>query len=116
MAIPRLFNSYSPFLVVERGSGRTFLEKQEGPAGEEGEGPNEEEGSLLARAIRPQLSRALERGTAQDMTSEWPGALQKNPYVSIVAQAEGEMQGLADVFSQRTNISSPSMYCGLDWS
>ncbi|XP_056432626.1 mitogen-activated protein kinase kinase kinase 14 [Gadus chalcogrammus] len=90
MAIPRLFNSYSPFLVVERGSGRTFLEKQDGPAGEEGEGPNEEEGSLLARAIRPQLSCALERGTAQDMTSEWPGALQKNPYVSIVAQAEGE--------------------------
>ncbi|CAL8303409.1 unnamed protein product [Lota lota] len=90
MAIPRLFNSYTPFLVVERGSGGTFLEKQVGPAGGEGEGYNEEEGSLLAQAIRPHLSRALERGTAQYITSEGPGALQMNPYVSIVAQAEGE--------------------------
>ncbi|CAL8284505.1 unnamed protein product [Merluccius merluccius] len=89
MAIPRLFNSCTPFLVVERGSGRTFLEKQDGLSSEEEEGDNAKEGSLLAQAIGPHLSRALEQGTAQYMTSERPGGLQRNPYVSIVAQAEG---------------------------
>ncbi|KAG7277602.1 hypothetical protein CRUP_013920 [Coryphaenoides rupestris] len=102
MAIPRLVNSCTSFLVGEHGSGRTFLEKQdrsadeeeeeeeeEGGGGEE-EGDNKEEGSLLAQAIQPNLSRALERGTAHCMTSEWPGALQRNPHISIVAQAEGE--------------------------
>jgi len=109
MAIPRLVNSCTSFLVGKHGSGRTFLEKQDGPAGEEEEeeeeeeeGDNKEEGSLLAQAIRPHLSHALERGTAQCMTSERPGALQRNPHISIVAQAEGKMLRLADVIRQCT--------------
>lgn len=104
MAIPRLLHSCTPCLVVEQGSGRTFLEKQDNPPGEEVEGHNEEEGSSLAQAVRPHLSHVLERGTAQCVTSEW---LQKNPHISIVAQAEGKMQGL----SRCTDMSTPPQQC-----
>ncbi|XP_069560786.1 mitogen-activated protein kinase kinase kinase 14 [Brachyistius frenatus] len=84
MAIPRMFNSNTPFVIVTGGSELSFLGKEEDGRGCEEE---EEEDSLLVQAIAPHLSRVLQRGTAKYVVTEED---EEDPCVSIVAQAERE--------------------------
>ncbi|XP_051795916.1 microtubule-associated serine/threonine-protein kinase 4-like [Acanthochromis polyacanthus] len=81
MAIPRMLNSNTPFIVVAGGSELSFLGKED-----DGEGCEEEKNSLV-QAIAPHLSRVIQLGTAKHVDTE---GHQENHCLSIVAQAERE--------------------------
>ncbi|KAK7919442.1 hypothetical protein WMY93_010726 [Mugilogobius chulae] len=84
MAIPRMFNSNTPFTVVTEDSEISFMAKGTSPACEE------ERGSLV-QAISPQLKRVMQQGTARHVgAAQGPMMSEENPDVSIVAQAERE--------------------------
>ncbi|KAM4624574.1 mitogen-activated protein kinase kinase kinase 14 [Polymixia lowei] len=83
MAIPRMFNSNTPFVVVTGGSGLSFLGKEDGQE-------CEEEKDSLVQAVTPHLSRVMEHGTAKHVGTEGQDDSEESPYVSIIAQAEGE--------------------------
>ncbi|XP_056152682.1 mitogen-activated protein kinase kinase kinase 14 [Lampris incognitus] len=83
MAIPRMFNSNTPFVMVAGGSGLSFLGKQDGQE-------CEEEKESLVQAVGPHLSRVMEHGTAKPMVEEGRDESEERPYVSIITQAEGE--------------------------
>lgn len=89
MAIPRMFNSNTPFIIVTGGSELLFLGK------EDGQERGEEEEDSLAHAIAPHLSRVMEQGTAKLVAT---GGHEEDPYVSIVAQAESKTVNLKCVY------------------
>lgn len=82
MAIPRMFNSNTPFIIVTGGSELSFLCKED-----DGQGCEEEKESLV-QAIAPHLSRVMQHGTAKHVISEGQEESEENPCVCIVAQAE----------------------------
>lgn len=82
MAIPRLFNSSTPFVIVADGSEISFLTKVDDDQG------CEEEKDSLVQAIGPHLSRVMQRGTAKHVVTRGREVSEENPCVSIVAQAE----------------------------
>uniref|UniRef100_UPI0037E9AC65 mitogen-activated protein kinase kinase kinase 14 n=1 Tax=Semicossyphus pulcher TaxID=241346 RepID=UPI0037E9AC65 len=84
MAIPRMFNSNTPFIIVTGGSELTFLGKED-----DSEGCEEEKDSLV-QAIAPHLSRVMQHGTAKHVVTEGQQVCEEDPCVSIVAQAERE--------------------------
>ncbi|XP_070783542.1 mitogen-activated protein kinase kinase kinase 14 [Enoplosus armatus] len=84
MAIPRMFNSNTPFVIVTGGSELSFLGKEDGSQG------REEEKDSLVQAIAPHLSRVMQHGTAKHVVTEGQEVSEENPCVSIVAQAERE--------------------------
>ncbi|XP_056221345.1 uncharacterized protein LOC130161966 [Seriola aureovittata] len=84
MAIPRMFNSNTPFIIVTGGSELSFLGKED-----DGQGCEEEKDSLV-QAIAPHLSRVMQHGTAKHVVTEGRDVSEENPCVSIVAQAERE--------------------------
>ncbi|XP_065805721.1 mitogen-activated protein kinase kinase kinase 14 isoform X1 [Labrus bergylta] len=84
MAIPRMFNSNTPFIIVTGGSELTFLGKEE-----DCEGCEEEKDSLV-QAIAPHLSRVMQHGTAKHVVTEGREEAEEDHCVSIVAQAESE--------------------------
>ncbi|XP_075314337.1 uncharacterized protein map3k14b [Odontesthes bonariensis] len=81
MAIPRMFNSNTPFIIVTGGSELSFLGKEDGSQA------YEEDTDPLVKAIAPHLNRVMQHGTAKQVVTEGP---EENPCVSIVAQAERE--------------------------
>ncbi|XP_046888174.1 mitogen-activated protein kinase kinase kinase 14 isoform X1 [Hypomesus transpacificus] len=83
MAIPRMFNSNTPFIEVKGGSGLSFVVEENGVKGEE-------ENNLLIQTIAPHLSLLMEHGTAKQVGTGGQGNSEETPYVSIIAQAEGE--------------------------
>lgn len=83
MAIPRMFNSNTPFTIVTRDAELSFL-------GKEGSEAREEEKGSFVQAISPHLTRVMQRGTAKHVGAEGPGTFEETPEVSIVAQAERE--------------------------
>ncbi|XP_035764777.1 uncharacterized protein LOC102782642 [Neolamprologus brichardi] len=84
MAIPRMFNSSTPFVIVADGSEISFLTKVDDDQG------CEEEKDSLVQAIGPHLSRVMQRGTAKHVVTQGREVSEENPCVSIVAQAERE--------------------------
>ncbi|XP_071318288.1 mitogen-activated protein kinase kinase kinase 14 isoform X2 [Trachinotus anak] len=84
MAIPRMFNSNTPFIIVTGGSELSFLGKEDDSQG------CEEEKDSLVQAIAPHLSRVMQHGTAKHVVTEGREVSEENPCVSIVAQAERE--------------------------
>ncbi|XP_026170942.1 uncharacterized protein map3k14b isoform X2 [Mastacembelus armatus] len=83
MAIPRMFNSNTPFIIVTGGSELLFLGKDDDSQGcEEGK-------ESLVQAIAPHLSRVMQHGTAKHVVTETHDTSEKS-CVSIVAQAERE--------------------------
>ncbi|KAF1373530.1 hypothetical protein PFLUV_G00239840 [Perca fluviatilis] len=85
MAIPRMFNSNTPFVIVTGGSELSFLGKEDN----NGQGREEEKDSLV-QAIAPHLSRVMQLGTAKHVAPEGKDVTEEDPCVSIVAQAERE--------------------------
>ncbi|XP_051273338.1 mitogen-activated protein kinase kinase kinase 14 isoform X1 [Dicentrarchus labrax] len=85
MAIPRMFNSNTPFVIVTGGSELSFLGKEDA-----GEGGREEEKDSLVQAIAPHLSRVMQHGTAKHVVPEGRHVCEESSCVSIVAQAESE--------------------------
>ncbi|XP_035997955.1 mitogen-activated protein kinase kinase kinase 14 [Fundulus heteroclitus] len=81
MAIPRMFSSKTPFIVVTGGSEHSFLGKEESSQG------CEEETDSLVQAIGPHLTHVMQHGTAKHVIKD---GLEGIPCVSIVAQAERE--------------------------
>nr|XP_046232537.1 mitogen-activated protein kinase kinase kinase 14 isoform X2 [Scatophagus argus] len=81
MAIPRLFNSNTPFVIVTGGSELTFLGKEDSSQG------CEEEKDSLVQVMAPHLNRVMQHGTAKHVAAE---GREEDPCVSIVAQAESE--------------------------
>ncbi|KAM9336951.1 mitogen-activated protein kinase kinase kinase 14 [Symphorus nematophorus] len=84
MAIPRMFNSNTPFVIVTGGSELSFLGKEDDSQG------CEEEKDSLVQAIAPHLSRVMQHGTAKHLVTEGHEVSEEDPCVSIVAQAERE--------------------------
>ncbi|XP_044035385.1 mitogen-activated protein kinase kinase kinase 14 isoform X2 [Siniperca chuatsi] len=84
MAIPRMFNSNTPFIIVTGGSKLSFLGNEDSSQG------CEEEKDSLVQAIAPHLSRVMQHGTAKHVVTEGHDVSEENPCVSIVAQAERE--------------------------
>ncbi|XP_040885315.1 uncharacterized protein LOC121175568 [Toxotes jaculatrix] len=84
MAIPRMFDSNTPFIIVTGGSEISFLGKEDS-----GQGCEEEKDSLV-QAIAPHLSRVMQHGTAKHVVTEGHEVSEESPCVSIVAQAERE--------------------------
>lgn len=84
MAIPRMFDSNTPFVIVTGGSELSFLGKEDNSQG------CEEEKDSLVQAIAPHLSRVMQHGTAKHVVSEGREASEEDPCVSIVAQAESK--------------------------
>lgn len=83
MAIPRMFNSNTPFVIVTGGSELSFLGKEDNNS----QGCEEEKDSLV-QAIAPHLSRVMQLGTAKHVAKEGKEVTEEDPCVSIVAQAE----------------------------
>ncbi|KAF7665095.1 hypothetical protein LDENG_00155310 [Lucifuga dentata] len=83
MAIPRMFNSNTPFIIVMGGSELSFLGKEESQE-------CEEEKDSLAQAMAPHLSWVMQHGTAKLVATGGHDESEENPYISIVAQAERE--------------------------
>lgn len=81
MAIPRLFDSNTPFVIVSGGSELSFPGKEDDSRG------CEEDKDSLVQAIAPHLTRVMQHGTAKQVVREGP---EEDPCVSIVAQAERE--------------------------
>lgn len=84
MAIPRMFNSNTPFVIVTGGSELSFLGKEDNSQG------CEEEKDSLVQAIAPHLSRVMQHGTAKHVVTEGHEVSEEDPCVSIVAQAESK--------------------------
>ncbi|XP_034415235.1 mitogen-activated protein kinase kinase kinase 14-like [Cyclopterus lumpus] len=84
MAIPRMFDSNTPFVIVTGGSRLSFLGKEESGRG------REEEKDSLVEAVGPHLSRVMRRSAANHAVAEGWDADEENQCVSIVAQAERE--------------------------
>lgn len=99
MAIPRVFNSNTPFIIVSGGSELTFLSKEENNQG------CEEEKESLVQAITPHLGRVMQHGTAKHMVTQGREESEENPCVSIVAQAESENNSY--LFSLCIYVSTP---------
>ncbi|XP_047464070.1 uncharacterized protein LOC125021920 isoform X2 [Mugil cephalus] len=86
MAIPRMFDCNTPFIIVAGDSELSFLGKEDGSQ----QGCEEEKDSLV-QAIAPHLSRVMQHGTAKHVFAEGPEASEEEKgCVSIVAQAERE--------------------------
>ncbi|KAM9837883.1 mitogen-activated protein kinase kinase kinase 14 [Aulostomus maculatus] len=83
MAIPRMDNCNSPFIVATGGSDLSIV-------GEDGGNQVYEEKDSLVHVIAPHLSRAMLHGTAKHLVGQGQEACKANPCVSIVAQAERE--------------------------
>lgn len=83
MAIPRTFNSNTPFTIVTRDSELSFL-------GKDGSEACEEEKGSLVQAISPHLTRVMQQGTAKHVGAAGHRTFEESPDVSIVAQAERE--------------------------
>ena len=84
MAIPRVFNSNTPFIIAAGGSELSFLGKEDdGHVGEE-------EKESLVQVIAPHLSRVMQHGTAKHVVTAGQEVTAENPCVSIVAQAESK--------------------------
>ncbi|MEQ2178916.1 hypothetical protein GOODEAATRI_019113 [Goodea atripinnis] len=81
MAIPRMFNSNTPFVIVAGGSELSFLSKDESNQG------CEEETNSLVQAFRSHLTNVMQHGTAKQVITD---DLEGIPSVSIVAQAESK--------------------------
>ncbi|XP_047232460.1 mitogen-activated protein kinase kinase kinase 14 isoform X2 [Girardinichthys multiradiatus] len=81
MAIPRMFNSNTPFVIVAGGSELSFLSKDESNQG------CEEETNSLVQAFGSHLTHVMQHGTAKQVITD---DLEGIPSVSIVAQAERE--------------------------
>ncbi|KAM4715361.1 mitogen-activated protein kinase kinase kinase 14 isoform 2-T2 [Anableps anableps] len=81
MAIPRMLNSNTPFIIVTDGSELSFLGKEESSQA------CEEETYSLVQAIGPHLTHVMQHGTAKHVITN---GLEGIPCVSIVAQAERE--------------------------
>ncbi|XP_063749543.1 uncharacterized protein LOC134870938 isoform X2 [Eleginops maclovinus] len=85
MAIPRMLNSNTSFIIVSGGSEISFLGKEESSQG------CEEVKDSLVLAMTPHLSRVMQHGTAKHVvTEEGPEWAEEDVCVSIVAQAERE--------------------------
>lgn len=84
MAIPRIFDSNMPFVIMTGVPELSFLSKEE-----ESE-MYEEEKDTLVQAIGPHLSRVMQQGTAKHVYAGEGGESEEEPCVSIVAQAESE--------------------------
>lgn len=84
MAIPQVFNSNTPFVIVTGGSELSFLGKHDDIQG------HDEEKDSLAQVIAPHLSRVMQQGTAKHVAAEGRNATEEDPCVSIVAQAESK--------------------------
>ncbi len=84
MAIPRMFDSNTPFVIVTGGSEISFLSKEDNSQ------RHEEEKDSLVQAIAPHLSRVMQHGTAKHVVTEGDKVCEENPCVSIVAQAESK--------------------------
>lgn len=87
MAIPRMFNSNTPFIIVTGGSELSFLCKEDDSQG------CEEEKESLVQAIAPHLSRVMQHGTAKHVVTGGHEESEENPSVCIVAQAESKTEG-----------------------
>lgn len=87
MAIPRMFDSNTPFVIVTGGSELSFLGKDDNVQGAE------ENKDSLVQAITPHLSWVMQRGTAKHVAGEGDDVAE-DPCVSIVAQAESKAAGL----------------------
>lgn len=87
MAIPRMFNSSTPFIIMSTGSEVSFLSKVD-----DSQGCEEEKGSLV-QAINPQLSWVMQHGTAKHVATGRREVSEENLCVSIVAQAESKESG-----------------------
>lgn len=79
MAVPPVFDSDAPFVVVGGGSDLSFLNLDNSSRG------CEEETDPLVQDIAPHLSRVMQHGTAKHVVRE--GDEDRN-CLSIVAQAE----------------------------
>lgn len=88
MAIPRMLNSNTPFVIVTGGSELSFPGKEDNSQG------CEEEKDSLVQAIAPHLSRVMQHGTAKHVVTEGPEVSEENACVSIVAQAESKTMSL----------------------
>ncbi|XP_070708327.1 mitogen-activated protein kinase kinase kinase 14 [Pempheris klunzingeri] len=84
MAIPGMFDSNTPFIIVAGGSELSFLGKEDDSQA------CEEEKDSLVQAIAPHLSRLMQLGTAKHVAAEGQQVSEENPWVSVVAQAERE--------------------------
>ncbi|XP_062298249.1 uncharacterized protein LOC134003133 [Scomber scombrus] len=84
MAIPRMFNSNAPFIIVTGGSELSFVGKEDDSQA------CEEEKESLVQAITPHLSRVMQHGTAKHVVTAGQDVPEENACVSIVAQAERE--------------------------
>lgn len=84
MAIPRMFDSSMPFVIMTGGSELSFLSKEEDSE------MYEEEKDTLPQAIGPHLSRVMQQGTAKHLHAGDGGESEEEPCFSIVAQAESE--------------------------
>lgn len=97
MAVPPVFDSDIPFVVVGGGSDLIFLNLDDGSRG------CEEETDLLVQDIAPHLSRALQHGTAKQVVRE--GDEDRN-CLSIVAQAERKAAHPKDNRKHCTKLTS----------
>lgn len=88
MAIPRMFNSNTPFVIVTGGSELSFLGKEDNDQGAE------ENKDSLVQAIAPHLSWVMQHGTAKHVAAAGDDVAEEDPCVSIVAQAESKAAGL----------------------
>ncbi|KAM7370395.1 hypothetical protein PAMP_009948 [Pampus punctatissimus] len=84
MAIPQMFNSNAPFIIVTGGPELSFVGRED-----DGQACDEEKESLV-QAITPHLSRVMQHGTAKHVVTEGQEVTEENACVSIVAQAERE--------------------------
>ncbi|XP_067432448.1 LOW QUALITY PROTEIN: mitogen-activated protein kinase kinase kinase 14 [Thunnus thynnus] len=84
MAIPRMFNSNTPFVIVTGGSELSFVGKEDDSQA------CEEEKESLVQAITPHLSRVMQHGTAKHVVTAGQEVSEENACVSIVAQAQRE--------------------------
>lgn len=88
MAIPRMFDCNTPFIIVAGESELSFLGKDDGSQ----QGCEEEKDSLV-QAIAPHLNRVMQRGTAKHVFAEGREASEEErACVSIVAQAESKTE------------------------
>ncbi|XP_062269881.1 mitogen-activated protein kinase kinase kinase 14 [Platichthys flesus] len=85
MAIPRVFNSNTPFIIVAGGSELSFLGKED-----DGGHVGEEQKDSLVQVIAPHLNRVMQHGTAKHVVTAGQEVAAEDPCVSIVAQAERE--------------------------
>lgn len=79
MAVPPVFDSAAPFVVVGGGSDLPFLDMDNSSRG------GEEEADPLVQDFAPHMSRAMQHGTAKHVVRDGD---EDRSCLSIVAQAE----------------------------